>query len=71
MVQLVERATGRPVRVGLMDLDTGRPLNAEEYTMAPGPAADASVKQRFAYLAAKHEGGTEQLQAKPKRGKSK
>jgi len=71
MVQLVERATGRPVRVGLMDLDTGRPLNAEEYTMAPGPAADASVKRRFAYLAAKHEGGTKQLQAKPKRGKSK
>jgi DNA-binding HxlR family transcriptional regulator len=57
-VQLTERATGRPVRVGMVDLDTGKPINPDEHVMAPGPAADKAIEQRFAYVNAKRAGLT-------------
>ena len=46
-VQLVERASGRPVRAGLVDLDSGKTITSEEYDLAPGPAANADMRNRF------------------------
>lgn len=64
-VQLVERATGRPVRVGMVDLDTGKPVNAHDYVMAPGPAADEHLRYCFAYGETKRNGNDPNLKFSP------
>ncbi len=53
-VQLVDKATGRPARIGLVDLDTGLPITQDSHALAPGPAADEVIKDRFARMTAKH-----------------
>jgi len=46
-VQLVDKASGRPARIGLVDLETGQPITPGSHAMVAGPAADAVLKERF------------------------
>ncbi len=64
-VQLVERATGRPVRVGMVDLDTGKPVDARDYVIEPGPAADDHLRYCFTYGKTKRRGGDTGLKFAP------
>ncbi|MBR8256283.1 winged helix-turn-helix transcriptional regulator [Burkholderia ambifaria] len=57
-VQLIERTSGSPVRMGLVDLQTGRAINNEEHVVVPGPAADKIVQDRFACIEAKRAAET-------------
>lgn len=63
-LQLIERDSGRPVRVGMVDLDTGRPINREDYVMRPGPGADQSILARYRLLDSR-----EPVQAAPSAGR--
>jgi DNA-binding HxlR family transcriptional regulator len=47
-VVLQEIASGRTVEPVLVDSETGAPLESPAYRTAPGPAAHARVRQRFA-----------------------
>lgn len=49
-VQIVERATGLPVDPVLVDRRTGRELTYADFVSAPGPAATAGVRRRYAML---------------------
>lgn len=53
VVQLCERGSGRAVRVGVVDLDTGQAITPDSHVIKAGPAADASIKKRFAHVEAK------------------
>jgi len=52
-IQLVDRVSGQPARVGMVDLRTGRALTRQQYVMAPGPGADEAIHRRFAYIEAR------------------
>jgi DNA-binding HxlR family transcriptional regulator len=60
-VQLTERTSGRPVRIGMVDLDTGRPVTNCDFVMTPGPAADEAIRYRFAYIENKRTGQASNL----------
>jgi DNA-binding HxlR family transcriptional regulator len=47
-VQLVDVRTGEPAEPILVDRVTGRPITETDHRHAPGPAADARVRQRYA-----------------------
>ena len=49
-VQIVERATGRPVRPMMADLADGRPVPLEQCTVQAGPMASEGIRQRLAAL---------------------
>jgi len=55
-IEVVERETGRPVRVGMVDLDTGKPISLEEYALVPGPAASPGMRYRYDYIKQKQAG---------------
>lgn len=46
-VQIVERASGRPVRPMMADLVDGRPVPLEECTVQVGPMASEGMRQRL------------------------
>ncbi|SMC18307.1 transcriptional regulator, HxlR family [Andreprevotia lacus DSM 23236] len=47
-IQLIDQASGRPARIGLVDLETGQLITRESHSIVPGPAADQQIRQRFA-----------------------
>jgi DNA-binding HxlR family transcriptional regulator len=47
-VQLVDAATGTPAEPVLVDAATGRRLEAPDFVLAPGPAADERTRGRLA-----------------------
>ncbi|MGE7956962.1 winged helix-turn-helix transcriptional regulator [Pseudomonas sp. NPDC089530] len=49
-VQIVERATGRPVRPMMADVADGRPVPLEQCTVQAGPMASEGIRQRLAVL---------------------
>ncbi|PMY71037.1 MULTISPECIES: helix-turn-helix domain-containing protein [Pseudomonas] len=49
-VQIVERATGRPVRPMMADLADGRPVPLEACTVQAGPMASEGIRQRLGAL---------------------
>lgn len=46
-VQLVERHSGRPVRIALVDADTGQRITETDHCIAPGPAASPALRARL------------------------
>ena len=52
-VMVVERATGERVEPVLVDRASGRLITDAAFETAPGPAADASTRERFARRKAK------------------
>ena len=46
-VQLVERQTGRAVRIALIDADTGQRITDTDHYIAPGPAASPALRARL------------------------
>lgn len=54
--QLVDRATGKVAEPILVDKVSGKPITAEAFTYAPGPAAGPEVLDRVAFIAAKAAG---------------
>ncbi|RQS74540.1 transcriptional regulator [Burkholderia sp. Bp8963] len=52
-VQVLDKASGRPARIGLVDLETGQPITRDSHVVVPGLAADTIIKDRFARIAAK------------------
>jgi DNA-binding HxlR family transcriptional regulator len=53
-VVLVDAETGKPADPVLIDRATGKPITAKGFRSAPGPAADALMRARFAL--ARHAG---------------
>ncbi len=51
--QLVDRQTGKVAEPILVDRVSGKPITAEHFTYAPGPAAGREVLDRVAFIAAK------------------
>jgi len=51
--QLVDRATGEAAEPIVVDARTGRPIDAEGFTYAAGPAAGETVLQRVALIEAR------------------
>jgi len=47
-VQLVDRRSGRPVQVALVDADTGDRITQANHYIAPGPAASPALRARLA-----------------------
>ena len=45
---IVDSRTGRPADPVLVDRASGRPLQAPDFMLAPGPAATASTRRRLA-----------------------
>jgi len=50
-VQLIERESGRPVQPVMADMADGRLVPLQDCTVQAGPAASASMRQRFATTA--------------------
>lgn len=46
-VRLTERKSGRPVRIALIDADTGERITEASHAIAPGPAASAGLRARL------------------------
>lgn len=46
-VRLIERKSGRAVRVALVDADTGEPITEADHHIAPGPAASPGLRARL------------------------
>lgn len=46
-VQLVERRSGRAVRLALVDAQTGEPITEAGHYIAPGPAASEGLRRRL------------------------
>ncbi len=44
-VELVDRLTGRPLRLALVDAETGQAVPRDRVGIRPGPAADDSVRR--------------------------
>lgn len=49
--QLIDRETGRAAEPILVDRVSGKPITAEAFAYAPGPAAGAEVLNRVAFIA--------------------
>ena|SRR5476649_1571673 len=54
--EIVDTTTGRPVRLGLVDLDTGEPIDRDRHPMAPGAGANERIRYRFDYIKRKKQG---------------
>jgi len=46
-VQVVDRRTGRPVRIALVDADTGQRITDTDHYIAAGPAASPELRARL------------------------
>ena len=46
-VQMVDRQTGRPLALGLVDADSGEPVSRDRIRLRPGPGADDAVRRRL------------------------
>ncbi len=55
--QLVDRETGRVAEPILVDKVSGKPITAEAFAYAAGPAAGPEVLDRVAFIAARAKGG--------------
>lgn len=44
-VEMVDRMTGRPLRLALVDSETGQAVGRDRVRIRPGPAADDSVRR--------------------------
>src|SRR5690606_10136049 len=44
-VEMVDRITGRPLRLALVDAETGHPVPRDRVRIRPGPAADDTVRR--------------------------
>lgn len=44
-VEMVDRVTGRPVKLALVDAETGQPVPTERAMLRPGPGADISTRR--------------------------
>ena len=44
-IEMVDRMTGRPVELGLVDAETGQAVPANRATLRPGPGADDQVRR--------------------------
>lgn len=53
-VQLLDKASGRAARIGVVDLETGQLITRDSHVVVPGPAADAIIQERFARVRTKH-----------------
>lgn len=49
--EIIDTQTQRPVRLGLVDLNTGEAITRERHTTAAGPAASERMRYRFDYAA--------------------
>jgi len=47
-IRLVERQSGRAVRIALVDADTGKQITEADHFFGPGPAASAGLRARLA-----------------------
>jgi len=47
-VQLVDKASGRPVEPSLVDAASGQPINFARHALVPGPAASEGTRRRLA-----------------------
>lgn len=56
-VQVLDKATRRPARIGLVDLETGQLITRDSHVMVPGTAADTVTKERFEQLAGRKTRG--------------
>lgn len=54
---IVEAATGERAEPLLVDRRSGRPLQAPEFMVTPGPAASKRIKDRYARLGDRKSGG--------------
>lgn len=52
--QLVDRRSGRPVQVQLIDSQTRQPIEQRHITLAPGPAASEGMRRRAALMQQNH-----------------
>jgi DNA-binding HxlR family transcriptional regulator len=48
MVEVVNTKTGKPADIGVFDRVTGLAVEAPDYAMVPGPAANARIRARYA-----------------------
>jgi DNA-binding HxlR family transcriptional regulator len=48
MVEVVHTKTGKPADIGVFDRVTGLAVEAPDYAMVPGPAANARIRARYA-----------------------
>ena len=46
-VESVDRETGRPLKLALVDAETGEPVPPGRLRLHPGPAADAATRRRL------------------------
>ena len=44
-VEMVDRITGRPVKLALVDVESGQPVPRERAMLRPGPGADETVRR--------------------------
>jgi DNA-binding HxlR family transcriptional regulator len=56
--ELVERASGKPVDLVLVDAHTGRRISPAEHAVMPGPQASEGMRRRLLYNAERAAGGT-------------
>lgn len=49
-VETVDRETGRTLRLGLVDAETGQAVPADRATLRPGPGADQTIRRLLAPL---------------------
>ena len=50
-VEAVDRESGRPLKLALVDAETGEPVPPARMRLRPGPAADATARRRLAVSA--------------------
>ena len=55
--ELVERASGKPVDLVLVDAHTGRRISSAEHAVMPGPQASEGMRRRLLYNAQRGAGG--------------
>ena len=48
MVEVVNTKTGKPADIGVFDRATGLAVEAPDYAMVPGPAANTRIRKRYA-----------------------
>lgn len=48
-VDMIDKATGRPARLGLIDSETGEPVPVSRTQMVPGPGADAAIRNLLSH----------------------
>jgi DNA-binding HxlR family transcriptional regulator len=52
VMETIDRETGRPLTLGLVDRTTGKSVPARRAALKPGPGADAAMRERLAKMEA-------------------